>query len=429
VRRLVLLSTLAYGLFLVGLATLSGGLLALAIPLTVFLGAALLYGPGKPRLRASRTFSADRVSENVPVTVKLTMMNDGPRVEEILIEDVIPTSLELVDGERRVLASLPAGGTIELEYTVRGKRGCHEYRGAQTTASEFLGLFQRKATLPAPGQIMVLPEVLRLRRVAIRPLRTRAYAGPVPARQGGSGVEFFGVREYQSGDPLRWINWRLGARHLHTLFTNEFEQERIADVGLILDARRRTNIRSRSDSLFEYSVRATASLAGTFLSDGNRVGLLVYGGFLQWTFPGYGKVQRQRILQALAQAQTGESLVFDSLEYLPTRFFPARSQLVLISPLCWDDLRMLVRLRALGYQVLVISPDAVSFEAQALKGQPGVPLAARIARLERTLLLRKLQQGGIQSVDWQVDRPFDQVVHASLGRLPLWYRAVGVEAK
>ena len=48
-------------------------------------------------------------------------------MEEILIEDVIPASLELVDGERRVLASLPAGGTIELEYTVRGKRGCHEY--------------------------------------------------------------------------------------------------------------------------------------------------------------------------------------------------------------------------------------------------------------------------------------------------------------
>ncbi|UCC64975.1 MAG: DUF58 domain-containing protein, partial [Anaerolineae bacterium] len=227
--------------------------------------------------------------------------------------------------------------------------------------------------------------------------------------------------------PLRWINWRLGARHLHTLFTNQFEQESIADVGLILDARQRTNIRSRNGSLFEYSVRATASLAGTFLSDGNRVGLLVYGGFLHWAFPGYGKVQRERILQALARAQMGESLVFDSLEYLPTRFFPAKSQLVLVSPLCWDDLYMLVRLRALGYQVLVISPDPVSFEAQALKGHPGVALAARIAYLERTLLLRKLQQAGIQSVDWRVDRPFDQVVHASLGRVPLWYRAVGVE--
>jgi len=427
VRQLLLLSALAYGLLLLGLATLNGGLLALAIPLTVFLGAALLYGPGELHLRASRTFSAPSVFENVPVTVKLSVTNEGPRVEKILIADMIPTSLELVDGGPRVLASLPAGEAIELEYTVRGKRGCHEYRGAQATASEFLGIFQRKALLSAPGQIMVMPEVLKLRRVAIRPLRTRAYAGPVPARQGGSGVEFFGVREYQSGDPLRWINWRLGARHPHTLFTNEFEQERIADVGLILDARQRTDIRSRSDSLFEYSVRATASLAGTFLSDGNRVGLLVYGGSLQWTFPGYGKVQRERILQALAQAQMGESLVFDSLEYLPTRFFPAKSQLVLISPLCWDDLHMLVRLRALGYQVLVISPDPVSFEAQALKGHPGVALAARMAYLERTLLLRKLQQAGIQSVDWRVDRPFDQVVHASLGRVPLWYRAVGVE--
>ena len=33
--------------------------------------------------------------------------------------------------------------------------------------------------------------------------------------------------------------------------------------------------------------------------DRNRVGLLVYGRFLDWTFPGYGKVQRERILLGL----------------------------------------------------------------------------------------------------------------------------------
>ena len=224
-------------------------------------------------------------------------------------------------------------------------------------------------------------------------------------------------------------HWRLSARHPRTLFTNEFEQERIADVGLILDARQRSDIRLKGDSLFEYGIRAAAALAGAFLNDGNRVGLLVYGRNLDWTFPGYGKVQRERILRALTRAKTGESLVFDNLDYLPTRFFPARSQIVVISPLCREDLSMLIRLRAHGYQLLLISPDPITFEAKALGSRPIIDLAVRIAHLERTLLLRNLRQAGIQIVDWQVDQPFDQTVHTSLHRLPYWYRVIGVEPR
>jgi uncharacterized protein (DUF58 family) len=427
-KRLLLLSGLAYGLLLLGLATLKGGLLALALPLIVYLGAAILYGPEKLRLKSTRTISAGRVSQGALVDVAISVVNEGSWLETVLIEDAVPQPLELTDGEPRVLVSLPPGGTVELAYTVRGKRGGFEFQDIQVTASDHLGLFRRQAVLPAPGKLVVLPEVLKLRRVTIRPLRTRAYAGPIPARRGGSGVEFFGVREYQVGDPFRWINWRISARHPQALFTNEFELERIADVGLILDARRRSNIESEDDALFEHSVHAAASLAQVFLNDGNRVGLLIYGHLLNWTFPGYGKIQRERILQSLARAKIGESMVFNYLEYLPTRLFPGRSQIVLVSPLCPDDLPTLVRLRARGYQLLVISPDPVSFEAKMLGSQPDAALATRIARLERKLLLHNLAQAGIQVVDWQVERPFDRVALASLGRTPQWYRAVGLAA-
>ena len=144
-----------------------------------------------------------------------------------------------------------------------------------------------------------------------------------------------------------------------------------------------------------------------------------------WTFPGYGKVQRERILQALVRAKTGYSQVFDKLDYLPTRFFPAQSQIVLVSPLCWDDLPMLIRLRARGYQFLVIRPAPIAFEIRALEPTLAVELAARIIYVERVLLLRKLQQAGVQVVDWRVDEPFDQAIHASLGRMPLRFAPSG----
>lgn len=428
-KRLLLLSGLIYVLLMLGLATINGEFIALAIPCVFYLAAAMLSGPQKPRLQATRTLSADRVSKGTPVIVGLQVTNHGAYLEEVIIEDLIPQSLNVIEGEPQLLTMLSPGQTVDLEYSVSGKRGDFHFTDVKVTMCDHLGLFRRQVLLPTPAQLLVLPEISRLKRVAIRPLQTHGFAGPIPARQGGSGVDFFGIREYQSGDPQRWINWRLSARHPRSFFTNVFEQERIADVGLILDARQRSEIRLRGCSLFDHAVHATASLAEAFINDGNRVGLLVYGGFLDWIFPGYGKVQRERILRALARAEPGESLIFENLDYIPTRFFPARSQIVLVSPLCTDDIPILMRLKARGYQILVISQDPIAFEVAALDPQSTTRLATRIAHLERTLLIRKLQRAGIQIVDWQVDRPLSQAIHSSLRRLPHWFRTLGLELR
>ncbi|MBN2004602.1 MAG: DUF58 domain-containing protein [Anaerolineae bacterium] len=431
---IVLMAVSAYIFLLLGMVMFNGEMLAYAVPFLVCLFAAFLQSPGKPAFQVTRTLSNTCVTQDVPVEVVLTIRNAGERIEECFVEDMLPAGLVLMKGDVRVAARLAPGELLTLTYTVSAKRGSYAFRHTHIVACEHLGLFRRRTLLDAPERLLVMPTQLRLRRVSIRPLQTRGYAGPVPARRGGPGVDFFGVREYQPGDPQRWINWRISARHTRSevdtrLFTTEFEQERVADVGLILDARRRNDYHIGGRSLFEYSVSAAAALSGAFLSDGNRVGLLIYGRGLEWTFPGYGKVQRKRVLRALAQAKTGDSLVFESLDYLPTRFFPAKSQVVLISPLCDDDPPMLSRLRSRGYQVLVVSPDPLRFEVsckESVSDNQDVAVALRLARLERQLLMRKLRSAGIAVVDWDVDAAFDQVVHAALGRLPLWFRTIGV---
>ena len=417
-RRLLFLSILAYALLILGLATMNSGVIVLTVLFVVYLIAALLYSPALPQLTATRAVSTANVLPHAPVTVTLTVTNHGDAIEELMIEDMLPPGLTITDGQHRVRAPLPAGSSLELTYTAEGTRGDFRFRTVRVTVSDVLGLFRRSGQVDAPGHVLVMPEPLQLQHITIRPLRTRGYAGPIPARIGGSGVDFFGVREYRMGDPMRWINWRTSARHPRAIFTNEFEQERIADVAIILDARQQTDVVMGGDSLFEYSVRATAALAEAFLSDGNRVGLLVYGRGLETTHPGYGKVQRERIMRALAYARTGSSLVFDSLDYLPARAFPAQSQIVFVSPLRAEDVRVLVRLRAHGYQVLVVSPDPVTFEAKHLEASPTIDLAMRITRLERLMVLRKLRRVGIQVVDWQVKQSFDKLMRASLVRPP-----------
>ncbi len=272
---------------------------------------------------------------------------------------------------------------------------------------------------------MILPNVPRLRNVSIRPRVTRVYAGSIPARQGGSGVEFFGVREYAPGDPPRAINWRATARHPQTTFSNEYEQERVADVGIILDGRRHVNEFSQGRSIFDHSVVAAASLSDAFLNSGNRVGMLVYGKFVNWTYPGYGKIQRERILQALARADTGDSQVFAGM-HIPRGLFPPHSQIVLVSPLEAGDVEPLVRLRASGYALIVASPNPVPFEQSFLPSTPATQYAARILRLQRHITLQRLRHAGIQVVDWDVTLPFERVVESVLSRPPAFLRAIGV---
>lgn len=426
VKRFFILGVVTFALILAGLGALRGELLLLAVPPVLYLAAGLLGTPQRPDLKIKRTLPDRRFFPGDTVEVHLEVVNEGRALAQVRIEDPVAPVLEVQGGETCLLTALPSGGKVELAYSVLARRGAYHLPRVCVTASDPLGLFRWEGEIAVHSRLIVYPEVPRIRRVPIRPQGTLAYAGPVPARRGGPGIEFYGVRDYHPGDPLRWVNWRASARHHESLYTTEFEQERVAEVGLILDTRQRSDIQVDGDSLFEYAVQAAAGLARSFLNEGNRVGLLLYGRVLDWTFPGYGKVQQERILQALARAVPGESMVFDRLDNIPVRFFPPRSQLILVSPLFSDDLAMLVRLRARGYAVLVISPDPISFEGRTLPQSEEAVLGQRLASLERAVLLQRLRQAGIQSLNWTVARPLDVVLRAALARAPSWYRAVGI---
>ena len=409
-----------------GLVSLNARLLVLALPFLVYLCVGLFYAPQELNLQVERTIDPERAIADTPITIKVSIFNSGPKLEEVFLEDLVPDNLERIEGEASAIAALKSKASLELVYSVRGKRGIYKFPGIRGTAYDRLGIARRQKVFSATGTIFILPKILRLKNVAIRPRQTRVHSGSIPTRQGGSGIEFHGVREYQPGDPVRLVNWRASARHRDLLFINEFQQERLADIWLILDARRRSDVVKASESLFEYAVVATTALAQSLLNQGNRVGLLVYGGFLDWTYPGYGKIQQERITRSLAHARLGESMIFEKLENLPTRVFPMNSQLIFVSPLHQDDLSILIHLRARGYQVIGICPDPIAFERDELVVQKAGAMGLRVAQLERSLLVAQLRQSGISVFNWDVSLPFDRAMSIPLSRLLPIFQARGM---
>ncbi len=407
-------------LIVLGLLALSGPLLLAATPLLLYLLAAELFRqPAK--ISVARNLSASRVGPSTAVEVTVTVTNEGPSLREVVVTDRVPPGLAVVDGQPTASVTLRPDAQFSFSYSVSGDRGSFEF---DLTLVEVAGDFpirKQQYEFSLPQELVTLPNHRALSRIPIAPRRTLVYAGSLPARRGGEGTEFFDVRLHAGWAEPRRINWRLSARRPGELYVNEFQEERVADIGIILDTRLRAYSSTVARPLFEYAANAAASLADILLDQGNRVGFLAYGTSLDWTAPGFGKVQKQRILTRIARVSPGKSFVFFKLDEIPDRLLPGGSQLVLVSPLTPDDANPIIRLAALRYAVLVISPNPISDQVTMGQGA-AADTALRIARTERLVLIHRLKHAGIPVVDWDTRLPFETAVNGAIGQIQSAWR-------
>ncbi len=130
---------------------------------------------------------------------------------------------------------IPAGA--ERTGTYRGRlveRG--RYRlGPMRISTRFpFGLFSRKLTVGQSETIYVYPRLGRLtRRWLARHRQALAGADRRQRRPGPEG-DFYGVREWRSGDSLRLMHWRSSAR-TGKFVVRQFEQPHNRDAAILLD--------------------------------------------------------------------------------------------------------------------------------------------------------------------------------------------------
>jgi uncharacterized protein (DUF58 family) len=406
-------------LFIVALTTRDGDIGWMILPFLAYLGVGILQTPPLEKLRfsARRTLEQTRSNGIISVDVSLSIQNQALETVSLFIDEAVQAGMKIIAGELSQWVELRSGESAELKYTFTATRGNFSWKSIRTVVSDPFGLIETEMFLPANAMIQIQPQIKKFKAIPFRPHSTLHSPGSIPARLGGSGTDFFGVREYHAGDSLRWLDWRLTARHPGKFFTKEFEQEEIAEIGLILDARQRTDLQIGEESLFEFSVGATASLAEMFLHQGHRVSLFVFGETMLNAFPGYGKTQLHRIMSCLSKAKVGtENHVPANLDFIPIRIFPSHAIIILISPLMSADRSLFLRLHAYGYQTLLISPNPIDFAYPILAQDVSTRLAIRATRLERRLLLNDIAQLHIPVIDWQVSQPLFPLVRNALTR-------------
>src|SRR5438094_575535 len=266
------------------------------------------------------------------------------------------------------------------------------------------------AGAPTDRARRVVPRPLPLRRRP-GPRRMQAFVGNYVAPRVGEGLEPGDIRAFVPGDRVRHVNWRASLR-FRRLFVTQYHQERNADVVLMLDTL--TEAGAPPDTTLDVSIRAAAALATAYLARKDRVGLIEYCGPFRWVRPNSGRVQHERIFEALLRADVMFSWVTQEVALVPRRILPPQALVIAISPLLDPRFeKALVDLAARGFDLTVLSPSPIPLVRRAIRASASADVACRLWALERRARADALHRLGITIVDWDPAEPLE----AALGGL------------
>ena len=149
----------------------------------------------------------------------------------------------------------------------------------------------------------------------------------------GHGTDFRDVREYESGDDVRHIDWNVTAR-MDEMFVRQYAEDRELTAWLLLDHSPSMGFGPVSRTKERVLSEVAATVAQLFVRGGNKVGALVYDNQTVRTIPPrQGRNQVLALLNELLRPAGGRGAVTDLRRLLDTgaRMIRRRSLVVVVS--------------------------------------------------------------------------------------------------
>jgi uncharacterized protein (DUF58 family) len=273
-----------------------------------------------------------------------------------------------------------------------------------------------------------------LRQVREIELRTRGlvdaiFGGEYQSVFRGQGMEFAEVREYQSGDDVRHIDWNVTARMGHP-YVKKHVEERELTVLLMVDLSGSEQFGTRSRFKAEAAAEVAAVLALSAVRNNDRVGLLIFTDRVEHVVPPKkGKRHVLRVIRdVLAFRPAGQGTdITGALDYA-ARLLAHRSIIFLMSDF--------ITPMAAGTGTAVAVSPALEKTLRTVAGRHDVVAVSMTDAAETALpsmgliVLRDPETGEAVAVD--TDRPmvrrhFERYVEAEWQEMRRLFRRLGID--
>jgi len=397
--------------------------LAIALGLTLLYdGVVLGLGVVDARRGRSRRVSVARqpldklsIGRENPVHLSITAGNAPALVK---IWDDYPAAFGGPTAEE-TLAIAPQQ-TQEMTYTVFPKQ-----RGAYTWGDIYLrqlgpwGLVWHDWRIPQAASVAVYPDLIGLRELSLR-LTLQTSGNIRKARRMGMGTEFTELRDYSTGDDLRFVDWKATARKSR-LLVRVLEPEQEQTLVILLDRGRLMTAQVAGLARFDWALNAALALAVAGLHRGDRVGVGVFDRQMHtWIPPERGSHQLPKLLAQLSPIEP----VLQEPDYLNAVVTVAQRQtrraLVVLLTDIIDQTASVELFGAMAQLAPRYLPFCVALRDRRVDEQAHRPAAdvqtaySRAVALDllaqRQLALAKLKQRGVLILDAPADQVSSQLV-------------------
>lgn len=265
-----------------------------------------------PGIRVTRQYT-ERAFEDDEVTVRLRVENRG-WLPAYMLEVHDRFTADSIPARSAVVQWLRGANTVRYSGRCSRGRGTWAFGPMEVTISDALGLFRFRRAIPTDERLIVYPRPFPIQRLDIETLMHRVFSGTDEVARPGHSTNFYGLREWRPGEPLRRIHWRASARRDRPLL-KEFEAPSHTEVTVFLDLDRRTLRGIGRGSNLEVAVRLTAAFARYAVDHAHPVRLVADGERPVVIGPRTGEAHILAILEALAHVTPrGEAPYLDLLE-------------------------------------------------------------------------------------------------------------------
>ena len=271
----------------------------------IVLGLMIVDGRRSRRLRVEMTRELPprlSIGRDNPVIIRISANAKAV----ILIKDYYPSGFGV---STPILRATVDNNNKELNYTVKPiQRGEFAWGDIQVRQLGLWGLAWDDWLLPQSQQVKVYPDLIGLRSLSIR-LTLQSSGAMRQARQLGMGTEFAELRNYRTGDDLRFIDWkatarRVGASGNASPLVRVLEPEQEQTLIILLDRGRLMTAKVQGLQRFDWGLNATLSLALAGLHRGDRVGVGVFDNLIHtWISPERGQQHLSSLIDRLTPIQ------------------------------------------------------------------------------------------------------------------------------
>lgn len=213
---------------------------------------------------------------------------------------------------RALWSHLPPGETCTTTYRGRiVQRGRYQFGPLQVSSRFPFGFLRSRAMFDANDSLIVYPRLGQLTAAWRRwqeGLETGS--GRNSPRQGLLEGDFYGLRDWRSGDSRRWLHWRTSARR-QTPVVRQFEQQRDRGLAILLDLWQPEQPGEDELDAVEIATSLAATIATELCRAGGRRLLVASTGRRPWIIE--GPASMALLDEIMASLATSEAASHDYL--------------------------------------------------------------------------------------------------------------------